>query len=79
MVQQAEAAPCSNNEGGSMIIIYIGGEFRKLRLPLFYRPPRYKAVPWRDFIAMLERGETVTVRPANAIERAWAWELARAA
>jgi len=61
-----------------MIIIYIGGEFRKLRLPLFYQPPSYKPVPWREVEQALERGETVTLRPANATERAWARELAAA-
>ena len=62
-----------------MTLIYLGREFRRLGLALFYQPPTYKPVLWRGIIQALERGETVTLRPANATERAWARELARAA
>jgi hypothetical protein len=61
-----------------MTLVYIGKAYHKLRLPLFYQPPTYKSVPWREIIHALEEGQTVTLRPANAVERAWARELARA-
>lgn len=61
-----------------MTLVYLG-EFKRLGLALFYQPPTYKPVRWCEIVQELRRGETVTLRPANATERAWARERAREA
>jgi len=58
-----------------MTLVYLG-EFKRLGLALFYQPPTYKPVRWLEIVQALERGETVTLRPANETERAWAREQA---